>query len=267
MRGYVSTRWGQLHYSSAGPSAGSAEQAFVLLHETPLNHSAFQRLIPLLADQYRVVAFDSPGYGESDGPAGPTSAEEYAKTLTEGIEALGLDHVIPYGVHTGGTFAVQLAASLGDRVDGLALTGVPYYTEEVRLARRVRQIPPTADDGSHLLDSFNWEPAAYDPEARSRLVAGIAADPETGYQAFHAVYGYQPGKYLAQIGCPVLLVSHPDDPLYDFDNRFKGDVADARQVIIDTARLPVYWTAPDQVAAALKSLAADGARQRSSHSY
>jgi pimeloyl-ACP methyl ester carboxylesterase len=258
MRGYVGTRWGQLHYSSAG----EGDQAFVLLHETPLNHAAFQRLVPLLAEKYRVVAFDSPGYGESDGPAGPSTAEEYAKTLTEGIDALGLDHVILYGVHTGGTFAVQLAATLGDRADGLALTGVPYYTEEVRLARRVRQIPPTADDGSHLLDSFEWEPAAYDAEARSRLVAGIAADPHHGYQAFHAVYGYQPGQHLTQISAPVLLVSHPQDPLYDFDNRFRGDVPQAGQVIIDTERLPVYWTAPDQVAAALKSLAADGARQR-----
>jgi hypothetical protein len=39
-------------------------------------------------------------------------------------------------------------------------------------------------------------------------------------------------------------------------------VPQAGHVIIDTERLPVYWTAPDQVAAALKSLAADGARQR-----
>ncbi|HEX4258597.1 MAG TPA: alpha/beta hydrolase [Streptosporangiaceae bacterium] len=260
MRGYADTRWGQLHYSSTG----SGDQAFVLLHETPLNHAAFQRLVPLLADGYRVVAFDSPGYGESDGPSGPTSAEDYAKTLTEGIESLSLDRVIVYGVHTGGTFAVQLAATLGDRAEGLALTGVPYYTEEVRKGRRVRAIPPTADDGSHLLNSFDWEPAAYDAEVRSRLVAGIAADPVTGYQAFHAVYGYQPGKYLAQISAPVLLVSHPSDPLYDFDNRFKTDVPQARQVIIDTERLPVYWTAPDQVAAALKSLAADGAKQHAS---
>lgn len=258
MRGYVGTRWGQLHYSSTG----SGDQAFVLLHETPLNHAVFQRLVPLLDGQYRVVAFDSPGYGESDGPSGPASAEEYAKILTEGIEALDLDRVILYGVHTGGTFAVQLAATLGDRADGLALTGVPYYTEEIRKARRVRAIPPTAGDGSHLLDSFDWEPAAYDAEVRSRLVAGIAADPHTGYQAFHAVYGYQPGKYLAQISCPVLLVSHPADPLYDFDNRFKDDVAGARQVIIKTDRLPVYWTAPGQVAAALTGLAADGAKKR-----
>ena len=64
MRGYVDTRWGQLHYSSTG----SGSPAIVLLHETPLNHTAFERIVPLLDGHFRVVAFDSPGYGESDGP-------------------------------------------------------------------------------------------------------------------------------------------------------------------------------------------------------
>jgi pimeloyl-ACP methyl ester carboxylesterase len=210
MRGYVDTRWGQLHYSSTG----SVAPAIVLLHETPLNHTAFERIVPLLDGRFRVVAFDSPGYGESDGPEQPTTAEEYAKTFAEGIEALGLDRIVLYGVHTGATFAVQLAAAtIPERVAGLALSGVPFYTDEVRAARRVREIPPVAEDG------------------------------------------YEPTKVLGQISCPVLLLSHPFDPLYEFDNRFAAAVPSARQVIVESDRLPVYWTNPETVADELAALA------------
>lgn len=252
MRGYVDTRWGQLHYSSTGSGA----PAIVLLHETPLNHVAFERIVPLLDRHFRVVAFDSPGYGESDGPEQPATAEEYGKTFAEAIVALGLDRIVLYGVHTGATFAVQLAAAtIPERVAGLALSGVPFYTDEVRAARRVRQIPPIAEDGSHLIDTFEWEPAAYDPLMRSRLVAGVSLDPVTGYQAFHAVYGYEPGKVLGQISCPVVMLSHPLDPLYEFDNRFVAAVPGARQVIIKSDRLPVYWTDPETVADEISALA------------
>lgn len=252
MRGYVDTRWGQLHYAATG----SGEQTIVLLHETPLNHAAFSRLVPLLSDQFRVVAFDSPGYGESDGPKEPTTIEEYARTIAEGFEAVDLHNIVVYGVHTGASFAVQLAAvTARERVDGLVLSGVPFYTAEVRAARVVRAIPPIVEDGSHLLDTFDWEPAAYDPRMRSRLVAGVCRDQKNAYLAFHAVYAYQPAKVLDQIACPVLLLSNPLDPLYDPDTRFAAAVPGARQIVIQSDRLPLYWTQPNPVAAEIAAFA------------
>ncbi|WP_067674454.1 alpha/beta fold hydrolase [Nocardia miyunensis] len=253
MRGYVDTRWGQLHYSSTG----SGPRTVVLLHETPLNHAAFQRLIPLLSDTFRVVAFDSPGYGESDGPVAPTSIEEYAETVGAAIETLGLDQIVLYGAHTGGSLALHLGAvTVAERVHGIALSGLPFYTDEVRGAKVVRAVPPVADDGSHLLDTFLWEPDTYDAEMRSRLVAGVARDQQTAYRAFHAVYTYEPAKVIDRIGCPVTLLSHPGDPLFDADNRFSAAVPGARQVVVDTERLPVYWTKPEVVASEIAALAA-----------
>lgn len=90
---------------------------------------------------------------------------------------------------------------------------------------------------------------------RSRLVAGVSLDPVTGYQAFHAVYAYEPAKVLDQIPCPVLMLSHPLDPLYEFDNRFVEAVPGARQVIVQSDRLPVYWTNPETVADEIAALA------------
>ena len=252
MRGYVPARWGQVHYSSVG----SGDQTVALFHETPLNMHAFRRLAPLLADRFRVVAFDTPGYGESDGPSEPTTMEEYAETLAEAIEKLGLTRLVPFGLHTGASLALQLAAAtVADRTDALVLSGVPYYDEDVRLARRVPPVPPFTDDGAHLNHVFDWEPDAYDAQMRSRLVSGVCDDPDNAYLAFHAVYGYQPAKVLPSLSCPVTVLSNELDPLFRFDNRLVTDVPGARQVVVEAARLPIYWTNPEAVAAQIAAAA------------
>lgn len=252
MRGYVETRWGQVHYESAG----SGPHTFVLFHETPLNHKAYQRLIPLLAEHGRVVAFDTPGYGESDPPPAITTMEEYAATLAEAFDPLGLDGAVLYGYHTGASLAFELAARAArEQVAAVAVSGLPFYAEDVRRARRVREVPAFVADGSHLLDTFCWEPDSYDAELRSRLVTGVSANPEGAYHAFHAVYAYEPGKVAGQVRCPLLAISHPLDPLFENDIRVVDVVPGARQVVLDAERLPLYWTVPELVAGQLVGLA------------
>lgn len=189
MRGYLNTRWGQLHYSSDG----NGPRTIVLLHETPLDHGALRRLMPLLTESFRVITFDTPGYGQSDPPPQITDIPDYARTLAEGVNALGLDRVMLYGCHTGASLAFALAVGpLRGRLDGLIMSGFPYYTDEVRVRKVVPAVPELKSDGSHLLETFRWEPDEYDPEMRSRLVSGVSADRVGAYRAFHAVFTYQP---------------------------------------------------------------------------
>jgi pimeloyl-ACP methyl ester carboxylesterase len=63
----------------------------VLLHGTPASSHMYRNLIPALADHYRVIAPDYPGFGYSDVPA--TSEFDYTfDTLADHVEAL-LDHL------------------------------------------------------------------------------------------------------------------------------------------------------------------------------
>ena len=257
MRGYLSTRWGQLHYSRTG----SGPQTIVLFHETPLRHDAFRRLVPLLRDDFQVVAFDTPGYGESDAPPDLTTMEEYAETIGEGIEALDLTRLILFGVHTGASIAYALANRMPERVDGLVVSGLPFYEDDVREARRVPPVPPVADDGSHLTSVFEWEPASYDAELRSRLVAGVYEHPEQAYSAFHAVYVFQPAKYVEEVTCPVLALSNIHDPVFGGDARLVREIPRSRQVVVESDRLPLYWTQPTVVARELRAFAADAATE------
>ncbi|MGW4339761.1 alpha/beta fold hydrolase [Rhodococcus koreensis] len=248
MRGYVTTRWGQLHYSDEG----SGDRTVVLFHETPLDHNAYQRLVPRLTDTFRTIAFDTPGYGESDAPAGITTIEEYVKTFVEGLDALGLDKVTVFGVHTGASYAVELAATVPDRVEAVVLNGVPFYEEEVRQAKVVPAVPDFVDDGSHLVASFNRPPREYDNELLSRMAGSVAERPDRVFWAYQAVYDYRPDRTLPLIKAPTLILSNELDVLYEPDNRALRLIPGAQQVLVPGRTLPIYWSLPDQTASEIK---------------
>lgn len=54
-----------IFYREAGPKDGPV---VVLLHGFPTSSHMFRNLMPLLADRYRVIAPDYPGFGQSDAP-------------------------------------------------------------------------------------------------------------------------------------------------------------------------------------------------------
>ena len=60
----------KVFYREAGPADGPV---ILLLHGFPTSSHMFRSLIPYLADKYRVIAPDYPGYGESDAPDTPSS--------------------------------------------------------------------------------------------------------------------------------------------------------------------------------------------------
>jgi pimeloyl-ACP methyl ester carboxylesterase len=136
-RGYVTTRWGQVHLRRAG----DAGPAVVLLHESPLSSAVYQEALPYLGADVRAIAFDTPGYGMSDGPEGIMEIPDYAATLLEAVDALGVDRFAVAGVHTGASLAVQLAVQAPERVTHAILSGVPVWTEEERERYRLNMVP------------------------------------------------------------------------------------------------------------------------------
>src|SRR5690554_3946820 len=115
MRAYVNTRWGQVHLRREGESG----KALVLPHESPLSSTVYEPVLPLLGKRNTAIAFDTPGYGMSDGPPEGSEIPDYAATLLEAIDALGVGDFAAAGVHTGASLAVQLAVQALERVTHL----------------------------------------------------------------------------------------------------------------------------------------------------
>ena len=109
--GYVDSSFGQLHYAQQGSG-----EAILLLHQAPRSWDEFREFIPLLADDFRVVAMDMPGYGNSAPVPGPQTIETYARGAWELLDTLGVDRVTVIGHHTGAAVALEMAASRPERV-------------------------------------------------------------------------------------------------------------------------------------------------------
>jgi pimeloyl-ACP methyl ester carboxylesterase len=88
--------------------------ALLLLHGFPSAGHMFRELIPLLADRYRVIAPDLPGFGQSDMPSRSQftySFEHIAELISRFTEVVGLHrfaiYVFDYGAPTGFRIALR----------------------------------------------------------------------------------------------------------------------------------------------------------------
>lgn len=75
----------------------------------------------LLAERYRVIAFEAPGFGESPVNDRSRSLADLAVTMGEAIAALRIDRCSVWGTSFGGKLALWLAVQDPNRVDALAL--------------------------------------------------------------------------------------------------------------------------------------------------
>lgn len=98
-------------YREAGPENGPV---LLLLHGFPTSSFQYRELMPLLADRYRVIAPDLPGFGFTDVPIERNysySFESIARTIQAFTEALHLTtfalYVFDYGAPTGFRMALQ----------------------------------------------------------------------------------------------------------------------------------------------------------------
>ncbi|HEX6699636.1 MAG TPA: alpha/beta hydrolase [Gaiellaceae bacterium] len=90
--------------------SGEGEPPLVLLHGGGDNLATWSGLVPLLADEFRVVAFDAAGHGRSTTPE-DVSVEDFVDQIDSVAHALELRRAILVGHSWGGATALRHAAS------------------------------------------------------------------------------------------------------------------------------------------------------------
>lgn len=93
----------------------------LLIHGLGSNAKAWQRNIPALAANHRVLAVDLPGYGVSDKGYYDYSLSFYGQVLTELLDQLGVAQATWIGHSMGGQIALVAALNHPDRVAKIGL--------------------------------------------------------------------------------------------------------------------------------------------------
>ena len=116
-------------YREAGPKGGPA---ILLLHGFPTSSQMFRNLIPALADEYRVVAPDYPGYGHSSMPPRDRFAytfDNLAKVIDEFTEKVGLARYALYVQDYGAPVGYRLAVKHPERITAIVVQNGNAYDE------------------------------------------------------------------------------------------------------------------------------------------
>lgn len=216
-RRFVQTSHGLLHAREAAPDKPS-KRALVCLHSSPLSSRYMENLIGQMATDRRVVAFDNPGYGESDRPVAPPRIEDYAQWIAEGLDACGIDDIDIVGDHTGAKIAVELALLRPGRVHAIALNASAVYTpeEQAKFKSFIGPVPVT-ETGSHLDDLWRRARSFKAPEApeevTQELVVEIMRAGPAWWWSSHASLNYAMDEKLPRLTQPVLLLLPAKDQL------------------------------------------------------
>lgn len=134
-RGYADTPRGQIHYLQAG----SGPETLVLLHATSRSSRCYRRMLPILAEHYRVLAPDFPGFGASHGLDDVHSIEDLAACIVDFLDAMKVPRAHLFGLHLGNKVGAALAAGWPQRVKDVVLAG-QTHSLIVDRARRDQEI-------------------------------------------------------------------------------------------------------------------------------
>jgi pimeloyl-ACP methyl ester carboxylesterase len=244
-----------IYYEVTG--AGDAPTV-VLTHGAGGSHAVWYQQVPVLADAgYRVVAWDSRGFGRSTFTSGRLGTADAAADLDRVLDAVGVERIHLVGQSMGGWWATAYALAQPERVRSLALSNTVggLWTDALiqHFATFVASTPP--DDAVLGVHSALSPSLAEREPARAFLYQQL--------NTFHSPPLRAVGRALADarvehaaidaLGVPVLVVTGSDDAL--FPAALVADsarrLANVEVVEIADAGHSPYFERPDEYNAAL----------------
>jgi pimeloyl-ACP methyl ester carboxylesterase len=228
-----------LYYETHGTG-----EPVLLVHGLGSSTQDWEAQIPALAQQFEVIAFDVRGHGRSAKPRQRYSVKLFADDTAALIRALGIAPAHVVGISMGGMIAFQLAVDAPGLVRSLVIVNsgpaMPIRTVAQRMMIWTRiaivRIRGMRAMGQVLADKLLPKP---DHAAlRAAFIERWAAnDPRAYLSALHGLVNWSVMDRLADITCPVLVLSADQDytPI-PIKQAYTALMKHAELVVIDDAR-------------------------------
>lgn len=247
-----------IFYREAGPASAPT---ILLLHGFPSSSRMFDKLIPLLADQYHLVAPDYPGFGQSDAPPRENFSytfENITNVIDKFTQALSLNKYALYVNDYGGPVGFRLALAHPERVTAIVVQNAVAHNDGLDEKRwagprafwadrakyedqfRQRLISPQGTKARHIGNSPHperYSPDLWDNELAYLNKPGIAQiQVELFYDYRTNVAAYPAWQdYLRKHRPPLLVVWGKYDPGFALPEAeaYKREVPDAEVHILE----------------------------------
>ena len=108
---FVNSSHGRIHIKEAGEG-----RPILLLHTLGGSSFQFVDTLQLLARNYRAIAWDMPGQGDSSPLTGHLSIENYGDAVIDVLNELEIDKAYLFGQSIGGYITADVAARWGQRI-------------------------------------------------------------------------------------------------------------------------------------------------------
>jgi pimeloyl-ACP methyl ester carboxylesterase len=219
------------------------------------------RTRPVLAKQFRTIAFDNRGVGRSDVPPGPYPIPLMASDAAAVLDAAGVARSHLLGVSMGGMIAQEFALQYPDRTLSLVLgctsPGGPnaVRAEAAAIQMLTGRAGMTPEEAERAVIPFIYDPAT----PRQRIEEDLAIHrpwypTPAGYTAqLQGIFVWQAFDRLGQISAPTLVIHGEADRLIPAENArlIASRIPGARLVLIPEANHLFTTDQPEAAHAAL----------------
>lgn len=213
---YVHSRFGQIHARRLNAAGSDSKPSLVCLHPAPYSGLYFSTAMPLLNENRCVIAPDYPGYGGSTATGSPPSIDDYASSVIELIDALGIPGDRPVdllGFHTGCLVAAEIVLQEPSMARRIALVDVPYFEADKRADMRDKAVQPRKLTPELSDLRANWDFNISNrldamPLARAfELFVEQLRPAELSHWGFHAAFTYPCEDKFPQISTEALVIA------------------------------------------------------------
>jgi 3-oxoadipate enol-lactonase len=225
-------------YEEAG---GGRATPIVFLHGVGSDKSVWRPQLAHFGRTRRAIAFDYPGYGDSDRAPEGTTRDDYADAIISAMHELGVDRANICGLSLGGVVAIAMHHADADRCASLILAdtfaahpnGLAIYERSIEGSR---DLPAMAEA---RVDVLLAQPA--DPEVRRDVIETMSRiDPAAYRIGAEAVWLADQRDRAQEIEVPALVLVGDQDLVtpVDLSNELVDLIPDARmQVIVGAGHL------------------------------
>ena len=235
--GRVATNLG---YAIGFDEAGGGDATpIVFLHGVGSDKSVWRPQLAHFAAERRAIAFDYPGYGDSEPAPAGTTRDDFAAAILSAMREIGIDRAHVCGLSLGGVVAIAMHAAAPDACASLILADTFAVHPD---GRGIHDRSVAASDNLRALaearvDVLLAQPA--DPAVRAEVVETMARiDPAAYRIGAEAVWLADQRERARAIRVPTLVVCGSEDKVTPpaLSNDLAALIPGARAELIEGAR-------------------------------